>query len=313
MPVGMRVPMQERDVLGGYLDIPSSGFDQPTGQQAASSKTARVVLLVTLFGLKVDIEGFALLGFEQSIGTFHGTDHRIAMEVAHRIALGMRVGKLTVKTMPVLESRKLHSLRRTDRQGRFLWKRQIHRGILAPKETCCGERFEFLLLSDPLEPLSNVDKRRDHRVVWSQYLGDPSPQMRTGYGLGWNIPSVPVVLVAGVQDTTQVRLDVGTDQGGSIHDLGHILKPLTDADVVDRRRDRGEGAHDLCDRLADLKGLVMLGVKCIGSPHPTTHPQDDDRVGLGLRMQNLRAIGKRMDKPWATESKRRGRSDGELP
>ena len=300
MPVGMRVPMQERDVLGGYLDIPSSGFDQPTGQQAASSETARVVLLVTLFRLKVDIEGFALLRFEQTIRSFHRTDHRIAMEVAHRIALGMRVGKLAVKTMPVLESCKLHSLRRTDRQGRFLRKRQIHRGILASKETRRGERLEFLLLSDAFEPLSDVDKRRDHWVVRAQYLGDPSPKMRTCDGLGWNIPSVPVILVAGMQDATQVRLDVGTDQRGSIHDLGHILKPLTDSDVVDRRRDRWEGAHDLRDRLADLKGLVMLGIKGIRSPHPTTHPQHDDRVGFGLRMENLRAIGKRMDKPWAT-------------
>ena len=47
----VRVPVQERHVLGRHLDEPGPGLDQPPGQQAAEAEAAGVVLLEALLRL----------------------------------------------------------------------------------------------------------------------------------------------------------------------------------------------------------------------------------------------------------------------
>ena len=56
----VRVPVEERDVLGRHLDEAGPGFDQPAGEQAALAEAAGVVLVEALLRLLRQIERVAL-------------------------------------------------------------------------------------------------------------------------------------------------------------------------------------------------------------------------------------------------------------
>ena len=141
------------------------------------------------------------------------------------------------------------------------------------------------------QSLADVDKCRNRRVLRSANLGDPRPDVRGGHGLRRNVPGVPVVLVTGVEDITQVGNDVRADQGPSVQDLGDMLQPLGDFHAVEHRVDRGEGAEDLLRRDADLERGVPLGIEGFGRRHAAGQPDQDERVGGGHGLLDwLRAL-----------------------
>ena len=86
----------------------------------------------------------------------------------------------------------------------------------------------------PLQPLADVDERRDGRVLRPADLGDPRADVRRGHRLRRDVAGVPVVLVPRVEDVPQVGDDVRADQRAPVHHLGDVLQPLRDLDVVDR-------------------------------------------------------------------------------
>ena len=52
----VRVPMDKGDVLGRYFDEPGSGLGEPPGQQAAQSKTSRIIFVEAFLRFQLQVE-----------------------------------------------------------------------------------------------------------------------------------------------------------------------------------------------------------------------------------------------------------------
>ena len=76
------VPVDERDVLGGHLDVARARLDQPPREQAALPEAAGVVGVEALLGLERQVEGLRRRRSQQPIRGVERLDERLALEVA---------------------------------------------------------------------------------------------------------------------------------------------------------------------------------------------------------------------------------------
>ena len=151
-------------------------------------------------------------------------------------------------------------------------------------------RKEFLLLADPFEALADVDERRHNRVLGPQDLGHPCSDVRGGDGEGRDVAGVPVILVAGVEDVSEVRLHGRADEGAVVHDLGDVFHAFADLDAVHRGVDGREGAQDLLDVQTLFKGEVTFRIEGVGGRHAARQPDQDAGIGLGAGVDD-RGLG----------------------
>jgi hypothetical protein len=83
----VRVPLEERHILGRDLDKACARLDQTPCEQAAAAKAAGVIFRVALLWLQRDVEGLALLRAEQAIRVVHAAEHGFLLVIAHELAL----------------------------------------------------------------------------------------------------------------------------------------------------------------------------------------------------------------------------------
>ncbi len=113
---------------------------------------------------------------------------------------------------------------------------------------------------------------------------DPGSDMRTGHRLRGHITGVPMVLMPGVQNMSQVRLDMRANHGGAVHHAGDSFEALTDFDVIDSRINCRECANHFFDGRAHFKRMIAFGIEVIGGRHSARHPNQNASIRRGLRM-----------------------------
>src|SRR5690606_14246403 len=106
---------------------------------------------------------------------------------------------------------------------RRIWNHE--RTIFTSKESGGVEGLQLLTLAD-VKALTDVNERRDDGIPGPEFFCDPCSDMGRGDCLRWLIASMPVVLMTGVQDMTEVCRDIRADQRAHVHDAGDGLKSL---------------------------------------------------------------------------------------
>src|SRR5262249_6236078 len=101
-----------------------------------------------------------------------------------------------------------------------------------------------------IEPLPDDDERRNHRLTRPEFLGDPCTEMRGGDTLRRLVACVPVELVAGVQDFSEIGGGMNADERTAIHDLADVLQTGRKATAIESRRARLESREDIRRRHA---------------------------------------------------------------
>ena len=308
MALAVRIPLEERHVLGGDLDEAGAVLDEAAGEEAAAAEAAGVVILLHLGRLEGDVERGALLGAEQAIGVIHRAQHRRVLVVAEQVTAGRRVDEPAELAITVHETTRIHALGRTHGGGGFLGERQVHRTIFAAKESGGGEGLEFLTLADAFEALADVDEGGHHRIARAEHAGHPGADVRAGDGLRRDIAGMPMELVTRMQDAAEVGLHRRTDQRAAVHDPRDVLESFADADAVDRRRDRREGAEHAVVGESLLVRRVALRVEGLGRGHAAGEPDENDRVRGGGGLDELLALGEEARR---AHRQRRGAGGGE--
>ncbi len=283
----VRVPVNERDVLGGDFHKPSTGFNQSFRQQTPLAEPPRVVLLEALLRFERDIKGFAFLRTQQAVGVVESLEHGLLLVVGQVVPLRAAVVEFAEELVTALEAAGLHVSRGAHGLGGLVGVGQVHRAELAAEETGLGESLDLLVLADALQPLADVDEWRDHRVLRTEHLRHPRTNVRTRHRLRWDVTGVPVVLVSRMQDRSEVRLVVRSNQRASVHHTRDPFQSLADLDVVDGGVDSRERADDVFHRRANLERHVAFGVEGFRGRHAASHPDQDHRIGGGFRMLDL--------------------------
>ena len=119
-----------------------------------------------------------------------------------------------------------------------------------------------------------------------------------------------MILVPRMQDATEVGLHVGAEQRAAVEHARDLLQPLADLNAIDRRGDRRERADHVGHGEALLKRLIPLGIEIVGGSHAAGHPQQDDRIRLGLWVLDRLACGAG-PRPWFRQRKCRCCGSGE--
>ena len=144
----VRVPAQERDVLGRHLDEARPGLGQPPGQQAALAEPAGVVAVEALLRLLGQVEGVALRRVEQAVGVVHGAQHRLLVVVAGQARQRALLDQPPVGLLAAGEPLAGHPLGRADGGDGVERVGQVERAVLAAEEPGGGERLQLLRLAD---------------------------------------------------------------------------------------------------------------------------------------------------------------------
>ena len=108
-----------------------------------------------------------------------------------------------------------------------------------------------------------------------------------GHCLRRCVASVPLKLVARVQNEAQVAGPVGADQRAAVQDARDLLQALRNLYAIHRGLDRRKRAQHAIRFQARFIGCVALGVEGFGLRHAAGHPQQDDGVGGGLKLWRL--------------------------
>ena len=247
MAVLVRVPVQERNVLGGDLDIAGAGLGQAPRQQAAQTEAPSIcphicaepvlggveavarfvagdVFADILQRLERQVEGLGRRRTEQAIGIVQRAQQRIFLVAAAVLADRAGGQQLLVEPLAALEPAGRHAARRAHALGRLVRERDVEGPILAAQEAGGVEGLELLAFAH-VEALADVDERRHGRVQRAERAGDDGAQVRRRDRLRRRIAGMPLILVPRVQDETQVAGGVGADQRAAIHHSGQFSRP----------------------------------------------------------------------------------------
>ena len=179
---------------------------------------------------------------------------------------------------------RLHPFRRLYRAHGILRIRKIHWPKFRAKKTTRGKSLEFFFFANSFESLPDVNERRDDRILWTQHLAHPSPNVRSSHRERRNISGMPMILMTGMQNVPEVGLHCRPNQSAPVHHLGDLLHPFSDLDVVHRSIDSRESAQDLIDFQTLLIGKVAFRIKGIRRGHSTGEPNQNTGIGLRLGM-----------------------------
>src|SRR5437899_1022564 len=149
-------------------------------------------------------------------------DERFALVIApsdHERAFGYQLAQ---KFVAILKPAGSHPPWRAHSVSRLLGKWNDERPEFAPQKPGRMKRLEFLAFAI-VKALADVDERRDRGIERPERAGDHRAEMRRGDRLRRGVAGVPLILVARVEDKTQVARRVGADQRASIHYARHVL------------------------------------------------------------------------------------------
>ena len=95
---------------------------------------------------------------------------------------------------------------------------KVHRSEFGSKKACGGESLDLLGFAHAFDALSDVDERWHHGIAWAKNLGHPCTDVWACDGLGGHVTGVPMILVARVEDASEVGLEVASNEGAAIED-----------------------------------------------------------------------------------------------
>src|ERR1039458_730239 len=130
--------------------------------------------------------------------------------------------QLAVKGFAPLESGRAHSRRRGEALPRLLGICDDEWSMLAAKKTSGVECLQFLPLSQ-IKPLPNVDESRHGGVSGAEGPCDHRADVGRGNRLGRSVAGVPLVLMARMQNETEIARRVRPDQCGAVHHARDVL------------------------------------------------------------------------------------------
>ena len=93
-----------------------------------------------------------------------------------------------------------------------------------------------------------------------------------------------MVLVARVQDVSEIWRLERSDDCTAIHDARDALEALRNFDVIGGSIDARKRAEHLFCGNARLERSMLLGIPGFGLSHSTGHPQHDDGIGAGISL-----------------------------
>jgi hypothetical protein len=111
----------------------------------------------------------------------------------------------------------------------------VERSEFRAKEAARKKRFQLFRLAVPFQPLAHADERRHDGIHWPEHASEPRSEMRRSHRLRWYVTSMPMVLVVRVENAAKIRQRQRANQRAAIENLGNVLEPLADLDVVHHR------------------------------------------------------------------------------
>ena len=205
MAVLVRVPVDERDVLGRDFDVAGARLDETAREQAALAEPAGVVLVERLLRLEREVERLRRRGPQQAIGRVERLHDRLALERAAVLVDRFLREQPLEQLAPAREALVPELLRRPHGRRGVLRIDDEERTVIRAEEAGGVERFQRADLPGAFDRLADRDKRRHVRVLRTERARDDRTDVRHRLRLGRNVARVPVVLVTRVQDEAEVR------------------------------------------------------------------------------------------------------------
>ena len=301
--VFVRVPVDERDVFRGDLDVACTGLHQPPRQQAALAESSAVVGVERALRLEREVERLRRRRSQQAIGGIERAHDRLALERASVLVDRLLRQQFLEQLAAALETRIPQLLGWAYCRRRILRVDDQERSVIGPEESRGMKRLQRRDLSRAFNRLSDGDKRRHVGTFRPQRARDHRPDVRHRHRLRRNVAGMPVILMARVQDEPKIRGHERADDGAPVDHAGDVLQPLRELDVVDLGVDRRERAQDVLDRHARCERRVPLRIEGLGARHAARHPQDDHCVCAGLRRRLCRPQQLRLAPDESSESR----------
>ncbi len=218
MPVLVRIKPKKGHVFRGDTDETRTPFCQTLGHQTTQAELTGIIHIIGRLRFPAEVKSLGLRRFQQPVRLLHGSDQRFPLVITAMSAQGTIVHQLLVETVPAFEPLDIHAGRREHTFQADGGIRDHKGSVFAAQESGRMEGLQLLPLTDR-EPLPNVNESRDHRVHRPLLLCDPCANMRREYRLRRLVAGMPVILMTGVQDMTQICGHIGADQRPAIHHL----------------------------------------------------------------------------------------------
>src|SRR6185369_14491666 len=151
--------------------------------------------------------------------------------------------QLLIKLVAIFKTRRGHATGRPHRFRRAVRERNVKWPVFAPEETGGRESLQLFALA-VIESLANVNERRDGRIQRTERARNDRAKMRRSDRLWRCVAGVPLVLMAGVQNKTEVTRGVRTNERAAVHDCRGLLQALGEFDVVHRGVDARKRAQE---------------------------------------------------------------------
>ena len=154
--------------------------------------------------------------------------------------------------------------------------------------------LEWGALAADFHVLAYRDERWNSRILRPERSGNDRTDVRHRNRLRRDVAGVPVILMARVQDVSEIRRLERSDDRATVHHTGDALEPLGDLDVVNRGIDAGERAQHTFRANTRFERRIALRIPRLGLGHSSRHPEHDDGIGgrirPSLRLQRARLV-----------------------
>jgi hypothetical protein len=150
--------------------------------------------------------------------------------------------------------------------------------MFAAEKTGGVEGFEFFAFAK-VEALADIDERGNCGISGAERAGDDGANVRRSDGLRRSVTGVPLILVARMENESEIAGGVRADECGAIHHAGDVFQALSEFNVVHDRVDLWERGENLIGFEAGFESGVTLWIERFGMGHAASHPEDDDGVG----------------------------------
>jgi len=211
------------------------------------------------------------------MGIVERTEQRFFLVIAAELADRALVNEFAIKGVAVFEARWAHASGRADALSGFFRIGDNEWTVFAAEKACGVEGFEFLTFAE-IEALTDIDECGNSGMPRPERSGNHGADMGRGDCLRRGIAGMPLILVAGMKNETEISGGVGADERGAIHHAGDIFEALSKFDVIDVRVDLRKGGEDLIGFETGFERGVAFGIESFGMGHAASHPQDDDGV-----------------------------------
>jgi hypothetical protein len=134
------------------------------------------------------------------------------------------------------------------------------------------KRLDRSALPADLEVLADRNKRRHSGILRTERSRNHRSDVRHCHRLRRNVAGVPVILVARVENVSEIGRLESSDDRAAIHDACDTLETLRDLDVIGGRVDGRKRAQHALGSHAGLERRIALRIPRLGLRHPAGHP-----------------------------------------